>query len=148
MKVIMLTDVKNVGKKGEIVDVSDGYAQNFLIRNKKAVPVSKGSMHVLKQQQSDAAAKEAQAVEDAKIVKEQIEQLTLEFPVKTGKEGKVFGSVSTKEITELLQKQHQITVDKKKFVDTEALKELGTHKVRVELFKGVVAELKVRLTEK
>ena len=148
MKVILLSDVKNVGKKGEIKNVADGYARNYLFKNGLAMIASEKGLDKLAEEKKKEEELFNEQKKEAEVLKEKLEKLVLDFAVKTGKEGKVFGSVSTKEITELLQKQYQITVDKKKFVDTEALKELGTHKVRVELFKGVVAELKVRLTEK
>ena len=85
---------------------------------------------------------------EAEELKKAVEQLTLEFAVKVGKEGRTFGSVSTKEITEELQKKHNITVDKKKFIDNGPFREVGMHKVKVELFKGVIAQLNVKLKEK
>ncbi|MBQ1506320.1 MAG: 50S ribosomal protein L9 [Erysipelotrichales bacterium] len=147
MKVILLADVKNVGKKGEIVEVANGYANNFLIRNRKAVAYTKGSMNVLQKQKEDAAEAEAKAVAEAEELKKKIEEIKLTFPVKVGKEGKTFGSISTKAMTEALSKQYGLTVDKKKFVDTASLDTPGFHKVRVELHKGVIAVLTVRLLE-
>ena len=139
MKVILLNDVKNVGKKGEVKEVADGYARNFLIKNGLAVIANeKGLSDLKKQKEEDQKAYDAAAVE----------QLTLEFAVKVGKEGRTFGSVSTKEITEELQKKHNITVDKKKFIDNGPFREVGMHKVKVELFKGVIAQLNVKLKEK
>ena len=147
MKVILLSDVKNVGKKGEIKEVADGYARNFLIRNLLAVEATKGSMQVLQKQKQDAAALEAQKVEEAKALKAKIENLTLVFKVKVGKEGKVFGTVSTKQVTDELLKRYKIKVEKRKFVDTDNLATLGYHNVKVELHKGVVATVKVQLVE-
>lgn len=147
MKVIMLSDVRGVGKKGEVVEVADGYAKNFLIRQKKAVACSTGSRRVLEQQKEQARTREEEAKRQAEEKKKEIEKLTLVFPVHTGKEGKAFGSVSTKQITEELEKKHGISVDKRKFLDTENLDAIGFHHVRVELHKGVVAVVKVQLVE-
>ena len=147
MKVILLTDVKGIGKKDEIVEVADGYANNFLIRQKKAVLASKGSREVLAKQQQQAAEDEAKAVEEAKILKGKLEELKLVFPMKVGKEGKPFGSISTKQITDVLEKQYGYTVDKRKYLDHDSLDTLGFHKVRVELHKGVVATLNIQLAE-
>ncbi len=148
MKVILLSDVKNVGKKGEVKEVADGYARNFLIKNGKAMIANeKGLADLAKQKEEDRKAFEEQKAQ-AEVLKGKVEQLTLEFPVKVGKEGRTFGSVSTKEITEELQKKYGITVDKKKFIDNGPFREIGAHKVKVELFKGVIAQLNVKLTEK
>lgn len=148
MKVILLSDVKNVGKKGEVKQVADGYGRNYLIKNGLAMIASeKGLAQIAEEKKQEEALFQKQKAE-AEELKKKVEAVTLDFKVKTGNEGKVFGSVSTKEIAEALQKQYQISVDKKKFVDTAALKELGMHKVKVELFKGVIAELKIRLSEK
>jgi len=147
MKVILLVDDRKLGKKGDIIEVADGYANNFLIKNKKAVAVSSGSLKVLKKQEEDAANKEAEEVKKAEELKEQLKDVTLVFPLKVGKEGKAFGSVSTKQITESLEKNYGLTVDKKKFVDSNPLTELGLHNVKIELHKGVTGEVKVRLVE-
>ena len=147
MKVILLSDVKNVGKKGEVKEVSDGYARNFLIRNRLAVEATKGSLNVLDKQNQAAADLEAQKVAEAKVLKEEIEKLTLVFKVKVGKEGRVFGTVSTKQITEELLKRYKIKVEKRKFIDTNNLGTLGYHSVKVELHKGVIATVKVQMIE-
>ena len=147
MKVILLSDVKNVGKKGDVKEVSDGYARNFLIRNRLAVEATKGSLNVLDKQNQAAADLEAQKVADAKVLKEEIEKLTLVFKVKVGKEGRVFGTVSTKQITEELLKRYKIKVEKRKFIDNDNLGTLGYHSVKVELHKGVIATVKVQMIE-
>ena len=147
MKVILLSDVKKVGKKGEIVDVADGYARNFLIARKLAVQATDTSKKILDNQKKQAAEEEAQAVAEAKVLQEQIEKLVLVFKMKVGKEGKPFGTVSTKQITEELQKRYQIKVDKRKFVDNENLGTLGYHDVKVELHKGVIANVRVQMIE-
>lgn len=147
MKVILLSDVKNVGKKGEVKEVADGYARNFLIKNGKAMIANEKGLETLAKQKEEEQKTFEAAKEDALKLKEIVEKLTLEFPVKVGKEGRTFGSVSTKEITEELQKKHNITVDKKKFIDNGPFREVGTHKVKVELFKGVIAQLNVKLKE-
>jgi len=145
MKVILLTDVKNVGKKGDVKEVADGYGRNYLIKNRLAVEASKKSMEILNQQ-NEKAAEEFQAKKaEALKLKEQIEKLSLVFPVKSGADGRIFGSVSTAKICEQLQSAHHITVDKRKFVDTSNLTTLGHYDVKVELFKDVIATIKVDL---
>lgn len=147
MKVILLSDVKKVGKKDEIVEVADGYARNFLIAKKLAVQATATSRKILDDQNKQAAADEAKAVAEAKLLKEQIEKLKLVFKMKVGKEGKPFGSVSTKQIADELLKKHQIKVEKRKFVDTDNLGSLGYHDVRMELHRGVIATIRVQIIE-
>lgn len=148
MRVILLTDVKNVGKKGEIVKVAPGYGRNFLIRNKKAVLASEGSLDVLAQQESEHAEVEAQKKAQAEVDKEKIEKLDLEFFVNVGKEGKIFGSVSSKQVASALLTRFKIKVDRRKFLDNGPYSHLGVNKVGVELYKGVIATINVNIKEK
>ena len=147
MKVIMLADVKKVGKKGEIVEVADGYGRNFLIRGGLAVQATAGSQKVLDQQKLQEALNEQEKKVKAEEVAHQLENLTLRFHVKSGKDGRVFGSVSTKQIVEELRKQG-ISVDKRKILDTSPVSSLGVTKVRVELYKDVIDTINVHLLEK
>jgi large subunit ribosomal protein L9 len=144
MKVILKQDVKKVGKRGEIVEVSDGYARNFLIARGLAVAETKKSLEILGEEKKIEAAEEKKREEAAKKVAEQLETMTLDFNVRSGVEGKVFGSVSTKQIAAELQKKG-ITTDKKKILDTAPIQQLGVTKVRVELHKNVIGTIKVRL---
>jgi large subunit ribosomal protein L9 len=143
MKIILLNDVKNVGKKGEVKDVADGYARNFLIKNKLAVPATSQSQAILESQIQQKADAEAKAIEDAKALKAQLANITLTFTLKTGDKGKTFGSVSSKQIAEELLKQHKITLDKRKIVENEALNTLGTTILDVHLHRTVTAQLKI-----
>ncbi|MBR5290666.1 MAG: 50S ribosomal protein L9 [Erysipelotrichaceae bacterium] len=147
MKVIMLADVKKVGKKGEIVEVADGYGRNFLIRGGLAVQATAGSQKVLDQQKLQEALNEQEKKVKAEEVARKLENLTLRFHVKSGKEGRVFGSVSTKQIVEELRKQG-LNVDKRKILDTSPVSSLGVTKVRVELYKDVIGTINVHLLEK
>ena len=130
MKVILLSDVKKVGKKGEIVEVSDGYGRNFLLNKKLAVLATKKSMEILDEQNQKEA--------DAQALKQKLTKITLEFHVKTGEGGRVFGSVSTKQIVEQLQRVHAIKIEKRKFIDTDAITSLGYTDVKVDLYKNKV----------
>ncbi len=145
MKVILLSDVKNVGKKGEVKQVADGYGRNYLVKNGLAVEATKKSMEILTKQKADEAAREAEMREEAIELKNKLEKMTISFKVKAGSDGKMFGSVSNAKIAETLAKDYQIQVDKRKFVDNGNITELGMHKVRVELFKGVVATLNINI---
>ena len=145
MKVILLTDVPKLGKKGEIKNVADGYGRNYLIARGLAVMESDASRKILEKQQDEAAKLDAQKREEAKELAKVLEGKLLTFKVKA-KEGKVSGSISTKQIEEELKKQG-IVIDKRKIKDNEPLKELGTYDIRVELYKDVIGKIKVKLIE-
>ena len=147
MKVILLQDVKNVGKKGQTIEVSDGYANNFLLPRRLGVNATKRSMEILDKQKEDARLLDERLRKEAEALKERLKTITLEFTVKSGKDGKLFGSVSSKQIIEALKKQYNITIDKKKFVDKETVNTLGITILKNELYKGVVAEIKVHVSE-
>ncbi|MBR5342130.1 MAG: 50S ribosomal protein L9 [Erysipelotrichaceae bacterium] len=145
MKVILLTDVPKLGKKGEIKNVADGYGRNFLIARGLAVMESDGSKKILAKQQEEEARLDAQRRKEANELKDVLETKTLEFKVKA-KEGKVSGSISTKQIEEELKKEG-IIIDKRKIKDNEPLNNLGTYKIRIELYKDVIGIIKVKLIE-
>ena len=138
MKVILLSDVKKVGKKGEIVEVSDGYGRNFLLNKNLAVLATKKSMEILDEQNLQHDLEEKQKEADAQALKQKLTKITLEFHVKTGEGGRVFGSVSTKQIVEQLQRVHAIKIEKRKFIDTDAITSLGYTDVKVDLYKNKV----------
>mgnify|MGYP001045922700 CR=1 FL=1 len=144
MKVILKQDVKKVGKRGEIVEVSDGYARNFLIARNMAVPTTEKSLEKLAEQKEEERQEEAREKAAAEKTAEELSKMTLTFRVKSGEEGRVFGSVSTKQIVEQLRRQN-IFLDKKKIIDTNPIHSLGVTKVRVELFKGVIGTINVRV---
>ncbi|MEE0965459.1 MAG: 50S ribosomal protein L9 [Bacilli bacterium] len=148
MKVILLQDVKKVGKKGEIVNVADGYGQNFLIKNKLAVLATNSGKEKVAQQKEQERLQDLENKKKAEELKEVIEKLTLEFKLSSGKDGKTFGSVSTKNIVEELNKTHGIKVDKRKFIDARPIQALGYTNMKIELYKGVIATIKVHLSEK
>ncbi|MBO6280465.1 MAG: 50S ribosomal protein L9 [Bacilli bacterium] len=146
MEVILLVDVKNVGKKNQTVKVSDGYANNYLLKNKLAVPVSKKSVEILETQKENARIAQENAKKDAIALSETLKNITLEFTAKVGKDSKLFGSISLKQVEEELKNKHGITIDKRKFIDKGPLDMLGMYKLRIELFKGVIGEIKVHIS--
>ena len=145
MKVILLADVKKVGKKGEVKEVSDGYARNFLIARGLAVQASNDSMKVLAVQKAEEAEHQAELKAEAEALKEKLEAMTFEFKV-NAKDGIVFNSISTKHLQEALRKEG-IIVDKRKMLDKEPIAQLGYSNVRIELYKGVIGTIKVLLKE-
>lgn len=145
MKVILLKDVKNVGKKDEVKEVADGYGRNYLIKNKLAVLASDKALEVLGQQKQQYQQEQAEKKAEALKLKEQIEKITLTFSLKAGKDGKLFGSVSTMKICEELAKNHKIELDKRKFIDNDNITKLGSYSLKVELFKDVIAQVKVNV---
>ena len=142
MKVILLEDVKSLGKKGDLVNVSDGYARNMLLPKKKGVEATPANLNTLKLQN-----KHAEALAAAKELKEQIEKKSVSLRIRTGEGGRVFGSISAKEIAEAAKDQLGYDIDKKKISMDGPLKELGTTKVDVRLHPQVIAKLAINVTE-
>lgn len=147
MKVIFLKDLKKQGKKNEIKEVSDGYAVNYLIKNGYAVKYTKSSGDILDAQMANDKLNEENNIKKAEEVKIRIEKETLKFEVQTGKDGRVFGSISSKQICDKLV-QLGYNVDKKNVKSKENLSTLGTFYVDVELYKKVVARVMVELISK
>lgn len=147
MKVILLKDVKKLGKKDAIIDVSDGYASNYLFPNKLAVPVTNKSKEILSKQQEDARIAEENAKKAAQELAKKLESIEVLFKTKVGKEGKMFGSISLKQIEEEMLAQHGIQIDKRKFIDKGPLDSLGIYRLKIELHKGVVGIVKVHIVE-
>ena len=147
MKVILLQDIKGVGKKDEIINASDGHAKNYLFPKKLAVPADKEHMSKLEAKKSSENHKKELEKEAAKKNKEKIAKITLKIATKCGENGKIFGSITSKEIAENLKKQYQIEVDKKKVQLNEPIKILGTTNVDIKLFEGIIATLKVMVVE-
>ena len=147
MKVILLADVKKLGKKDQTIEVSDGYAVNFLFPRHLAVQVTKKSVEVLENQQEAARENLIKMKDEAEKLAKRLDDITLVFKVKTGREGKLFGAISLKQVTEELSKLYQIDIDKRKFVDKGPLDELGYYHLGVELFKGVIGKIHVQIVE-
>lgn len=145
MKIILIEDVRKQGKKGDILEVKDGYA-NFLIKNKQAVVASQAGLNRLQKENDAKKVQEEQNIKEAEKVKEKLEKEEFLFRVKTGAGDKVFGSVSPKQIADAL-KQKGFIIDKKQIKEKEALSTLGYHDVEVELHKKVSATIKVHLTK-
>ncbi|MCR5054941.1 MAG: 50S ribosomal protein L9 [Lachnospiraceae bacterium] len=147
MKVILLQDVKALGKAGDVVEVSTGYARNKILPQKLGVEATPKALNDLKLQNQHAEKVRQENLEAAKQFKEQLEQLKVETKIKTGEGGRSFGSVSSKEIAAALKEQHKLEIDKKKIVLDEPIKSLGTYEVKVKLHPEVTAVLKVHVGE-
>ena len=148
MKVILLSDVNKVGKKGAIVDVADGYARNFLIRNRLAVQATAKSLEILDEQKVQEKLNEKEMEAQARVVAEKLEKIVLRFMVKSGEGGRVFGSVSTKQIAQELDRKHGIHIDKRKILDAAPIQSLGVTNVKIELYKDVIGTIRVQLIGK
>lgn len=147
MKVIFLQDVKGKGKKGETKNVADGYAHNFLLKNNLAVEATAANMKSLEAQKQKQKREEAEELQEAKQLKEVLEKLTVQLSAKSGEGGRLFGSITSKQITEELSKTHQIKLDKRKMDLEEPIRSLGVTNVPVKLHHEVTATLKVHVKE-
>ena len=147
MKVILTEDVKSLGKKGEIVDVNDGYARNFILKKKKGVEANSQNLNDLKLKKANDDKLAQEQLEAAKELGKKIEAGKVEMSIKTGEGGKAFGSIASKELAAEVKEQMGLAVDKKKIQLKEAIKTLGTHNVPIKLHPKVTVELKVIVSE-
>ena len=144
MEVIFIKDLKNQGKKGQIKNVKDGYAENFLIKKGYAVMKTKENLAKLEHEQKNKAALDAANKQEAETLKKELDKLVIEFKVKTGDGDKVFGSISVKQIKDELQNKN-FKVDKSQIEITNAIASLGFHNVDIKLYPGIIATIKVHL---
>lgn len=145
MKVILLDNVKGVGKKDEVINASDGYARNYLLPKKLAVEANVENMNKLNNKKEAANYKKDVEKQKAEELAKKISGIMLKIKVKSGENGKIFGGVTAKEISENLKLQYQFDVDKKKIELKETIKTLGDFNVTIKLFEGVIATLKVNV---
>ena len=145
MKVILNADVKGTGKKGEIVNVSDGYARNFLFPRKLATEATSANITAQENKIKAQQHKTQQEEEEARVLAAQVKQLEVTVAIRVGEGGKVFGSVNTQQIADALKAQHGLEMDKKKIVIKDTIKELGVHTVQLKLYANIAAELKVNI---
>lgn len=147
MKVILLDNIKGVGKKDEVINASDGYARNFLFPKKLAVEANAENMSKLKNKQDSAQHKKDVEKEKAEEIAKKLKDITVNIKVKAGDNGRIFGGVTSKEISENLKQQFKIDVDKKKIVVNETIKNLGVFNIQVKLFEGIVGVLKINVCQ-
>ncbi|MGJ9385771.1 50S ribosomal protein L9 [Salipaludibacillus neizhouensis] len=146
MKVIFLEDVKGKGTKGDVKNVSEGYARNYLLKNNLAVEANKGNMKSLEKKQESEDRQVEKELENAEKFKEEIEKLTIEVTTKAGENGRLFGAVTSKQIAEHLKKM-DLKVDKRKIEMNEPIRALGYTNVQVKVHPKVMATVKVHVTE-
>lgn len=147
MQIILTQDVKSLGKKGDLVNVSDGYARNFILPKKLGLEATPKNLNDLKLQKAAEEKRQKEILDEAKALAKEIESITVNMYIKAGEGGRTFGSISTKEITSVLKEQHGFDIDKKKLQLPEPIKTIGTHTVVVKLHPQVTAELKVKVDE-
>ena len=145
MKIILLQDIKGVGKKDEVINASDGYARNFLLPKKMGVEANAENMSKLKAKQDSNQYKKSVEKEKAEKIAEKLKNITLKISLKSGENQKLFGSITAKEIAENLKEQYKIEIDKKKIDLKEPIKVFGVTTVSIKLFEGVVGSLKVQV---
>lgn len=145
MKVVVLKDTKKVGKKGELLDVSDGYARNFLIPKGIVAEATSGTIKDLERQKAAAAERRATDKSSAENLKAKLENLQIVVTTKAGEGGRIFGSITSKDISDALKEQHKVEIDKKKIVLETPIKQTGEYKVEAKLYQEVAGTLNVTI---
>lgn len=145
MKVILKADIKGVGKKDQIINAQDGYARNYLFPKNLAVEANTENLSKLKAKQDSNQFKKDVEKEEAQDIAHKLSKIKLQIKVKAGDNGKIFGGVSSKEISESLEKEYKIKVDKKKIDLKETIKTLGTKEINIKLYEGVIGTLKIEI---
>ena len=147
MEIVLLQDVKSLGKKGQVVKVNDGYARNYILPKKLGVEANANNLNDLKLQKANDAKVAAEQLAAARELAAKLQEASVTVSIKAGEGGRTFGSVSTKEIGKAVSDQLKLDIDKKKMVLEEPIKSLGTHEVPVKLHKDVTAILRVKVVE-
>ncbi len=147
MKVIFIEDVKGKGTKGEVKEVSIGYAQNFLLKNKLAIEATPGNLSKLKNQKNKIAKNDAEELQEAQEMKDKIEKVTVEMTAKSGDDGRLFGSITSKQIAEEVNKVDGIKIDRRKMELPDAVRTLGNLSIPIKIHPDVTATLKVNVVE-
>lgn len=148
MKIILLQEVKKLGKKGEVLEVSEGYARNYLLPHKLAIEATAVNVNSAQQQKAAEARKTQRLLDEARLSAAQLSKLSVTVAVKTGEGGRLFGSVTSKDVADAMLEQHQIELDKRKIELKDALKALGTYPVTIKLHPEVSAQIEVQVTAK
>ncbi len=147
MKVILQQDVKGKGKKGQMVEVAEGYARNFLLPKNLAVPATAGNVAIMKKQEKAKQAQIAQEIEEAKAAAKKLEGCVVTIEARAGENGKLFGSITSKEISEALEAQHGIVIEKNRIVQNDPIKAYGRFELKAKLGHEVTGTINVIVTE-
>ena len=147
MKVILLQDIKNVGRKDEIINANDGYARNYLFPKKLAIEATKDNLLKLKAKKTSEQNKKQAEIDNNKKTAEQISKMTLTIKAKAGANGKIFGGITSKEISEALKQQYNIEIDKKKIVLKETIKNIGKFSAEIKFGDGVNCKISLNIQE-
>lgn len=145
MKVILQEEVKKLGKKGDVIEVSEGYARNFLLPKKLAVEATATNVNSITQQKASEARKQQRAIDEAKLMAAQLSKLEVTIAVKTGEGGKLFGAVTVKDIADALNAQHKIELDKRKIELKDAIKATGTYPVTIKVHPEITSRIQVHI---
>lgn len=145
MKVILQQDIKNIGKKGEIVEVAEGYGRNFLLPKKYAIEANAANINVAKAKAGSAARKKAQDADEAKLMAAQLTKVTVVIPVKIGDNGKLFGSVTGKDVAEVLKKKHNIEIDKRKITIKGEVTGVGEYDAVIKVHPEITSNIKIQV---
>ena len=145
MKVILLQDVKKVGKKGDVVDISDGYARNFLFPRKLAEEANNNNMHILNTKKENERKKNSAEIEAAQKLASELKGKEIKIEAKSGNGGRLFGAITSKDVAELINKQFKLSVDKKKIV-MDTIKVAGSYDIEIKLYPEVSTKMKVIIT--
>lgn len=146
MKVILLQDIKNVGKKEQIIEANDGYARNYLLPKKIAIEATKDNLAKLQAKKTSEENKKKAEIEANKKIAKRLEKIELTIKAKVGENNKIFGGITSKEISEILKKEYEIEIDKKKIIIKETIKNLGRYTADIKFGDGVNAELTINIT--
>ncbi|MDD4599704.1 50S ribosomal protein L9 [bioreactor metagenome] len=148
MKVILQQEVKKLGKKGEIIEVSEGYARNYLLPQKLAIPATNSNVNAVKLHKEAESRKQQRVLDEAKMLAAQLGKVEITIPVKMGEGGKLFGSVTAKDIAEALLAEHKLEMDKRKIELKDSIKALGTYTVTIKIHPEVSAQIQVHIIGK
>jgi large subunit ribosomal protein L9 len=147
MKVILLQDIRGKGKKGQMIEASDGYARNYLLPRKMAIEATADNVNTMKMNDKAKAEQAAREKAQAQEFAERLKEITVEIPAKSGNGGRLFGSITSQEVSEALKKQFDISIDKKKIVQDEPIKSFGTFSLKAKLGYEIVATITVHVSE-